>query len=119
MVLRPRRAKAGMPSTTTAARTGICEKCQARLTHLLTLHSWDDHDEPPPVAPFSCPNCGHAGTVAVQTGAESSGLIRSRTWSRGGGSGRSQRSRTAVLCSRLMSNNGARATLALEDGLVL
>ena len=57
-----------MPSTTTAARTGICEKCQARLTHLLTLHSWDDQDEPPPVAPFSCPNCGHAGTVAVQTG---------------------------------------------------
>jgi hypothetical protein len=53
-----------MPNTTTAARTDTCEKCGARLTHLLHLHVLDDHAEFLHMAPFSCPKCGHAGMVA-------------------------------------------------------
>ena len=57
-----------MPNTTTSARTDICQQCGAKLIHLLTLHVLDNHDEPPNIAPYSCPKCGQAGTVADQPG---------------------------------------------------
>ena len=57
-----------MLNTTTSARTDICQQCGAKLTHLLTVHQLDDHDGPPSLAPYSCPSCGHAGTVAGQPG---------------------------------------------------
>ena len=57
-----------MPNTTTTANTDVCQWCQAKLTHVLTLHVMDDLDEPPNRAPFSCPQCGHVGSVAVQIG---------------------------------------------------
>jgi len=57
-----------MLNTTMSATTDTCQACQAKLTHLLTLHVLAGHDEPPNMAPFICPKCGHAGTVAVQIG---------------------------------------------------
>ena len=57
-----------MPNTTTSARTGICDKCGAKHTHVLTVQVLDNQDEHPNTVPFSCPQCGHAGTVAVQPG---------------------------------------------------
>ena len=57
-----------MPNTTMTATTDTCHACQVKLTHVLTLHVLDNHNEPPTIAPFSCPECGHAGTVAAQTG---------------------------------------------------
>ncbi len=56
-----------MPNTTTTASTDVCQWCQAKLTHVL-IQVLDDHDEPPSRAAFSCPQCGHAGSIAVQTG---------------------------------------------------
>jgi hypothetical protein len=57
-----------MSNTTTTASTGVCQWCQAKLTHVLTVDVLDSQDEPPNRAPFSCPQCGHAGTVAVLAG---------------------------------------------------
>ena len=56
-----------MTSTTTTARTGTCEKRGAKLIHILTLQDIDG-DEPPNIAPFSCPKCAHCGTLATQIG---------------------------------------------------
>ena len=56
-----------LPNTTTTASTDVCQACLAKLTHVLTLEPLDNHDEPN-MAPFSCAQCGHLGTVAVQAG---------------------------------------------------
>jgi len=55
-----------MTEFTTAARTGICEKCQASLTYVLSLQALPDGAANP--APYSCPKCGHAGTLKAQPG---------------------------------------------------
>jgi hypothetical protein len=50
-----------------SARTGTCEMCGAKLTHIIRLERING-DELPNVAPFSCPLCGHVGTLAGQAG---------------------------------------------------
>jgi hypothetical protein len=56
-----------MTRPSTIARTGRCEKCAAKHTHLLTLQAVDS-EEAPNVAPFSCPACDHVGTLVCQAG---------------------------------------------------
>ena len=57
-----------MSQFTTAARTGICEKCRASLTYVLSLQALTNGA--PNRAPYSCPKCGHAGTLEAQPGHE-------------------------------------------------
>jgi len=45
----------------TAARSGVCDQCGTRLTHFLGVEG--AVDESANLAPFSCPRCGHEGTL--------------------------------------------------------
>jgi hypothetical protein len=56
-----------MSKDTTATRTGICDKCGAKHTHLLRLEVIE-LSAPPNLAPFSCPKCGQTGTLAAPMG---------------------------------------------------
>jgi DNA-directed RNA polymerase subunit M/transcription elongation factor TFIIS len=51
----------------TTARTGVCPKCDAKYTHVLTLQTVHA-DEAPNLAPFSCPTCRRDGTLDCQPG---------------------------------------------------
>jgi hypothetical protein len=55
-----------MTQFTTAARTGICVKCRALLTYVLFLQALTGDRANP--APYSCPKCGHGGTLDAQPG---------------------------------------------------
>jgi len=55
-----------MAATTQAARSGVCNGCQARYTIVLTIEALGGNHGGN--APFACPECGHGGTVAADHG---------------------------------------------------
>ena len=63
-----------MTQFTTAARTGICEKCQASHTYVLSVQALGDGAANR--APYSCPKCGHVGTLEGRPGQQ---IVRVKT----------------------------------------
>ena len=57
-----------MSQISTAVRTGMCDKCHASVVHILTLEPLTDSKGEVSTAPFSCPKCGHAGTLPSNAG---------------------------------------------------
>ena len=56
-----------MPATTHGARSGVCERCHAKYTLVITLEQVGDIAVTN-LAPFTCPKCGHCGSVTAQAG---------------------------------------------------
>jgi len=56
-----------MPATTHGARSGVCERCHAKYTLVITVEHVVDVT-PTNLAPFACPKCGHNGAVTAQPG---------------------------------------------------
>jgi RNase P subunit RPR2 len=54
-----------MPTPRTVVRTGICDACGARLTHVLNLESGDPRNRGNNLE-FRCPKCGQAGRIAAK-----------------------------------------------------
>jgi RNase P subunit RPR2 len=52
----------------TAARTGTCEKCRASLTYVLSLQALTEVKQGANRVPYSCPSCGHSGTLEAMPG---------------------------------------------------
>ena len=56
-----------MPATTQGARSGVCERCQSKYTLAFTVEQVGD-GYVSNLAPFTCPKCGHGGTIASPPG---------------------------------------------------
>jgi|RhiMetdeSRZDD1v2_1073273.scaffolds.fasta_scaffold72810_5 hypothetical protein len=56
-----------MAATTQAARSGLCDGCQAKYTIVFTIEDLGGNHVGN-ATPFTCPKCGHGGTVTADHG---------------------------------------------------